>query len=115
MKFEKCTPSMKIRKSLKQVKRRIERNQESSNFVENNYLFLPPSREKRNILSGKKENFCHLVKLKVSVKDLGYTLSHRVLLPTKIGINKCEGKCNLIHTIDGNIEMTNQARMRLLR
>ena len=115
MKFEKCTPSKKIRKSLKQVKKRIERNQQSSHFVENNYLFPPPSREKRNILTEKRGNFCHLEKLKVNVKDLGYTLSHRVLLPSKIDLNKCVGKCDLIHTIDGNIEMTNHARMRLLR
>ena len=48
LKFESCTPSKKIRKSLKKVKRRIERNQMSSHFLENNYLFPPPARQKRD-------------------------------------------------------------------
>ena len=115
MKFEKCIPNKKIRKSMKQVQRRIERDQESSNFVKNKYLFPQVTRENREVLEEKNGNFCHLEKLKVGKKDLGYTLSQRILLPSKIEINNCVGKCDLIHTIDGNIEMTNQARMRLLR
>ena len=47
--------------------------------------------------------------------ELGHTLSHRVLLPSNLELNKCVGKCDLIHGIDGDISMTNQARMRLLR
>ena len=49
------------------------------------------------------------------VTELGHTLSHRVLLPSSLELNQCVGKCDLIHGIDGDIPMTNQARMRLLR
>ena len=53
--------------------------------------------------------------MRYPVTELGHTLSHRVLLPSRLELNQCVGKCDLIHGIDGDIPMTNQARMRLLR
>ena len=53
--------------------------------------------------------------MRYPVTELGHTLSHRVLLPSSLELNQCVGKCDLIHGIDGDIQMTNQARMRLLR
>ena len=53
--------------------------------------------------------------MRYPVTELGHTLSHRVLLPSSLDLNQCVGKCDLIHGIDGDIPMTNQARMRLLR
>ena len=53
--------------------------------------------------------------MRYPVTELGHTLSHRVLLPSSLELNQCVGKCDLIHGIDGDIPMTNQARMRLLR
>ena len=37
---------------------------------------------------------------KVSVKELGHTLSKRIISPEKIALNKCSGTCNLINTHD---------------
>ena len=71
LKFDQCIPNKRTRKSLKKVKRRIQRNQDIEKVVENNYLFPSNSRQKRNVLSQYKgRNSCHLEKLKVSVQGI---------------------------------------------
>ena len=71
LKFDQCIPNKKTRKSLKKVKRRIQRNQDIEKVVENNYLFPSNSRQKRDVLNQHKgRNSCHLEKLKVSVQGI---------------------------------------------
>ena len=71
LKFDQCIPNKKTRKSLKKVKRRIQRNQDIEKVVENNYLFPSNSRQKRDVSNQYKgKHSCHLEKLKVSVQGI---------------------------------------------
>ena len=71
LKFDQCIPNKKTRKSLKKVKRRIQRNQDIEKVIENNYLFPSTSRQKRDVSKHHQgRSFCHLEKLKVSVQGI---------------------------------------------
>ena len=71
LKFDQCIPNKKTRKSLKKVKRRIQRNQDIEKVVENNYLFPSNSRQKRDVSKPHQgRSSCHLEKLRVSVQGI---------------------------------------------
>jgi hypothetical protein len=114
LQYEHCVPNQKkLAKNLK-LKRRIERDQNTANYVQRNYFenLFEIIRSKRD--SNAPGDKCHLVNLSVNISDFGSSLSQRILLPSKIDLNRCVGRCNSVYSIDGNLEMSNHARLKQL-
>lgn len=114
VKYESCNVTgSKVTSSKKKLqkarRKRLQRSSLRSNFIEKNYLYNHISSRRRK-RSNKKADACKMEALKVNTSQLGHALSKRILLPSRITLNKCSGSCNFADSIDGDLEMTNHAR-----
>ena len=120
LRFRHCSTSKKRRRKIRKAQIRSKRNERSSQYIEEKLLFADePTDVPRRRLTKREEAavnnyYCQIKAKSVDVKDLGHSLSQRLLLPRKLEINQCQGSCHMIYSLHSDVEMSNHARIREL-
>ena len=116
LRFRHCSTSKKRRRKIRKAQIRSKRNERSSQYIEEKLLFadVPRRRLTKREEAAVNNYYCQIKAKSVDVKDLGHSLSQRLLLPRKLEINQCQGSCHVIYSLHSDVEMSNHARIREL-